>query len=188
MVISVKYVLLVVSFLAITFLAHCHPSNTTENAVKLMPEQEHRHFDKRIITFENHTVPMNSSLRWFMDRLVDLGYYTVGVSRKCRENSVCHAAQNMVARMPEYFVEQGQIKLKNLPIQTLGNHEYTDAWVIGLASSNESQVCDDIYECDKSKMEPEDLSVMQRIMSQVWATPELYPAISENSLQNETAN
>lgn len=177
---SVQYALLIASFLAVTTLTHSQPiNNTSENDVKLTSEQKDLHFDKRIITFENHTLPMNSSLRWFMDRLVDLGYYTVGVSRKCRENSVCHAAQNLVARMPESFVEQGQIKLKNLPIQTLGNHEYTDAWLIGLGSSNESEVCDDIYECDKSKMDPEDLSVMQRIMSEVWPT-------SENNSQNAT--
>src|SRR5699024_6294987 len=135
--------------IAFASVCHCQESNKTtiKDSDALAPE--HRHLDKRIVTFENHTLPMNSSIRWFLDRLVDLGYYTVGVPRNCRENSVCHAAQNFVASMPESFVEQGQIKLKNLPIQTLGNHEYTDAWLIGLGSASETEICDDIYECDK---------------------------------------
>ena len=176
-----KSAFVIASLLSIVSSCHCHSISTVEGNVP--KTAEHHHLEKRIVVLQNHTVPMNSSLRWFMDRLVDLGYYTVGVPRKCRENSVCHAASNFVGSVPDTFIEHWQTKIKNLPIQTLGNHEYTDAWLIGLGSANEPAVCDDIYDCDKTKLEPEDLSVMHRIMSAVWTST---PPSSESSSSNKT--
>ncbi|KAI2802222.1 hypothetical protein BLOT_010415 [Blomia tropicalis] len=104
---------------------------------------------ERIVLFPvpEQPVEADSTFRSLLNRLIDIGYQTVGVTEQCRENSICNSANYIVQRVPDYVIEQGVEQLNELPPSMFGDHEYTDAWMLGMGAQNDNKVCDMIYHC-----------------------------------------
>ena len=89
---------------------------------------------------------INETLHVLTNLLTDIGFQTVGISRNCREKSICNTSNFIINRMPQFVMEYGREKLNRLPSSAFGSNEFTDAWVVGLASPE--NYCDELYSCD----------------------------------------
>ncbi|OTF82690.1 hypothetical protein BLA29_001443 [Euroglyphus maynei] len=101
------------------------------------------------------------------NRLIDYGFNSVGISDSCRELAICNTSNYVLTQMPAFLESYGRERLMNFPTSVFGNHDYTNAWIVGLSSA-EPSFCPSLFACDNTAITPNEAS---KSMSSVTERP-----------------
>lgn len=96
-----------------------------------------------------HRSVMNDTINAIYNRLIDYGFHSVGISDSCRELAICNTSNYILTQMPAFLESYGRERLMNFPTSVFGNHDYTNAWIVGLSSA-EPSFCPSLFACDNT--------------------------------------
>ena len=141
-----------------------------------------KHNNNKIRIIPQKIMNENSTIHWLLDRLINVGFNTVGLyDMACRENAICRAAFSLITRMPDSVIQYGLDQIQNLPPAMLGEHDYTYAWVAGIgigAGEEESkqtdpdlvsgiETCNALYPCEDQSGNGDDEITMTMLANQL---------------------